>query len=54
MEYYIHLQNLILFKKCLAEPRSDAERAMLLKLLALEEANAPCFGKGRAPTAHGL
>jgi hypothetical protein len=38
MEEYIHLQNLILFKKCLAEAHSDAEREVLLKLLADEEA----------------
>jgi hypothetical protein len=38
MEEYIHLQNLILFKKRLAEAHSDAEREVLLKLLADEEA----------------
>ena len=34
MEEYIHLQNLILFKKRLTEAHSDAEREVLLKLLA--------------------
>ncbi|UPT88210.1 hypothetical protein HAP41_0000003435 [Bradyrhizobium barranii subsp. apii] len=37
MEKYIHEQNLALFKKCLKEPHSDAEREVLLKLLADEE-----------------
>jgi hypothetical protein len=41
MEKYIHLQNLILFKKRLAEPHSEAERDVLLKLLADEEAKEP-------------
>lgn len=41
MEKYIHLQNLILFKKRLAEPHSEAERKMILKLLADEEAKEP-------------
>ena len=38
MEKYIHRENLTLFKKRLAESRSDAEREVLLKLLADEEA----------------
>ncbi|WP_338693338.1 hypothetical protein V5279_43730 [Bradyrhizobium sp. 26S5] len=38
MEKYIHEQNLALFKKCLEEPHSDAEREVLLKLLIDEEA----------------
>jgi hypothetical protein len=41
MEEYIHLQNLILLKKRLAEPYDDAKRTVLLKLLAEEEARAP-------------
>ena len=41
MEKYIHLQNLILFKKRLAEPHNEAEREVLLKLLADEEAKEP-------------
>jgi hypothetical protein len=41
MEEFIHQQNLALFKKLLAEPHTDAEREVLLKLLADEEANEP-------------
>jgi hypothetical protein len=41
MEKYIHRENLTLFKKRLAESHSDAEREVLLKLLADEEAKAP-------------
>jgi hypothetical protein len=41
MEKYIHRENLTLFKKCLAEARADAERAVLLKLLADEQAKEP-------------
>ena len=41
MEKYIHRENLALFKKRLAESRSDAEREVLLKLLADEEAKEP-------------
>jgi hypothetical protein len=41
MEKYIHRENLTLFKKRLAESRSDAEREVLLKLLADEGAKEP-------------
>lgn len=41
MEEYIREQNIILFKKRLAEPHSEPEREMLLKLLADEEAKEP-------------
>jgi hypothetical protein len=41
LEKYIHRENLTLFKKRLAEPHSDAEREVLLKLLADEEAKEP-------------
>jgi hypothetical protein len=41
MEKFIHQQNLTLFKKCLAEARTDAEREVLLKLLVDEEAKEP-------------
>jgi hypothetical protein len=41
METYLHRENLTLFKKRLAEPHSDAEREVLLKLLADEEAKEP-------------
>jgi hypothetical protein len=38
MERFIRRQNLALFKKRLAEPCDDAQRRVLLKLLAEEEA----------------
>jgi hypothetical protein len=38
MEKYIHRENLTLFKKRLAESHRDAEREVLLKLLAEEKA----------------
>jgi hypothetical protein len=38
MEEFIHRENLILFRKRLAEPRTEAQREMLVKLLAEEEA----------------
>jgi hypothetical protein len=41
MEKYIHRENLALFKKRLAESHTDAEREVLLKLLADEEAKEP-------------
>ena len=41
MEEFIHQENLTLFKKCLAEPHTDAEREVLMKLLADEEAKEP-------------
>jgi hypothetical protein len=41
MEQFIHTENLALFKKRLTESRSDAEREVLLKLMAEEEAKAP-------------
>ncbi len=41
MEKYLHRENLALFKKRLAEPHNDAEREVLLKLLADEEAKEP-------------
>jgi hypothetical protein len=41
IEKYIHRENLALFEKRLAESHSDAERQMLLKLLAEEEAKEP-------------
>jgi hypothetical protein len=41
MENFIHRENLALFKKRLAEAHSDAERKVLLKLLADEEAKEP-------------
>ena len=41
MEKFIHEENLALFKKRLAEPHTDAEREVLLKLLADEKAKEP-------------
>ena len=41
MEKFIHQENLALFKKRLAEPQTDAEREVLLKLLADEKAKEP-------------
>ena len=38
MQEFIHQQNLALFKKCLAEPHTDAEREVLRKLLTDEQA----------------
>lgn len=46
MDDYIHRENLVLFKKRLAEARSDAEREVLLKLLADEMAKDPPPQKG--------
>ncbi len=41
MEKYIHRENLALLRKHLAEPHSDAEREILLKLLTEEETKDP-------------
>jgi hypothetical protein len=41
MEEFIHQQNLALFKKRLAEPHTDAEREMLVRLLPDEQAKEP-------------
>ncbi len=41
MEKFIHRENLVLLKKRLAESHGDAEREVLLKLLADEEAKEP-------------
>ena len=38
MEEFIHRENLIIFKRRLAEARNDAHRQMLAKLLSEEEA----------------
>jgi hypothetical protein len=38
MEKFIQRGNIALFKKRLTEPQTDAEREVLLKLLAEEEA----------------
>jgi len=41
MVKFIHRENLALFKKCLAEPHTYAEREVLLRLLADEPARDP-------------
>jgi hypothetical protein len=46
MEKFIHQENLALFKKRLAEPHTDAEREILVKLLADEQANEPTQNNG--------
>jgi hypothetical protein len=46
MDKYIHRENLALFKKRLAEARTDAEREVVLKLLTNEEANEPLLKNG--------
>jgi hypothetical protein len=46
MEEFIHRENLALFKKHLTEPHSEAEREVLLKLLADEQAKEPPQKKG--------
>ena len=49
MKKFIHEENLKLFRKRLAETTDPAERQMLLKLLAEEEAKEPLKGEGRDP-----
>jgi hypothetical protein len=41
MEKFIRQQNLDLFKKRLAEPHTDAEREMLMRLLTDQQAKEP-------------
>ena len=41
MDKYVHRENLTLFKKRLAEARTDAEREVILKLLTEEQAKEP-------------
>ncbi len=41
MDKFVHQENLTLLKKCLAEAHGNAEREVLLKLLAEEEAKEP-------------
>ena len=38
MEDFVHRENLIIFKRRLADAKSDIQRQLLLKLLAEEEA----------------
>lgn len=51
MEKFIHKENLVLFKKRLAEPHTDAEREVLLKLLADEKAKEPLPEKKHSQAA---
>ena len=48
MERFIHRQNLALFRKRLAEPCDDAQRRVLLKLLAEEEARELVSNEAKA------
>ncbi len=41
MDWFIHRENLALYKKRLAETKDDATREILAKLLAEEMANEP-------------
>ena len=41
MEKFIHRENIALFRRRLAEPHTDAEKDVLLRLLAEEEAKEP-------------
>jgi hypothetical protein len=41
MEKFIHEQNLAVFKKRLAEPHTNAEQEILVKLLRDEQAKEP-------------
>jgi hypothetical protein len=40
VEEFIHCENLLIFKRRLAKAKNDAQRQMLLKLLAEEEAKS--------------
>jgi hypothetical protein len=48
MEEFIRQQNVALFRKRLAQPHTDAEREMLLKLLEEEHAKS-CCDRNRDP-----
>lgn len=54
MESFIRRENLALFRKRLAEPCDDARRALLLKLLAEEEAKNFAPEANKAATAGRL
>ena len=41
MEAFIHRENLVLFRKKLAEAKDEATRETLRKLIAAEEAKPP-------------
>jgi hypothetical protein len=46
MDDYIHRENLTLFKKRLAQAHTDAEREVILRLLADEEMREPPLKDG--------
>jgi hypothetical protein len=49
MEEFIHQQNMALFKKRLAEPHTDGEREVLMKLLTDEQEKEPPPKNGFKP-----
>ena len=57
MENFIHQENLALYRRRLAEPQDEAQRKLLLKLIAEEEANGPILrssSPGNDPSSGGL
>ena len=48
MEQFLHSETLIIFKRQLAEAKTDAQRDLLLKLLAQEEARGGPLTDGPA------
>lgn len=52
MEEFVHRQNILFFRKQLAETPPEAQRAVLLKLLAEEEAKD--IGPGEPPAPYVL
>jgi len=52
MEQFVHQQNLLFFRKKLAETPHEAQRQQLLKLLAEEEAKD--IGPGAPPSPYVL
>ena len=39
MEEFLHRENMVIFKRRLADAKTDSQRQLILKLLAEEEAN---------------
>jgi len=52
MEEFIHQENLALYKRCLAEPHTNAEREIILQLLAEELAKEPPAKKSQSKAAN--
>ena len=48
MEDFVHRENLIIFKRRLADAKSDVHRQLLLKLLAEEESKGGPLPAGAA------